>query len=257
MILKLAYLHKSRWGKVKILYLVCRYLPFWLLAVATKQQCQTYFQINSWLEGITLIAAEWMFILRTYAIWGRSKRILIILLSSFVAILIPVIYILTSFGNSVIISKPPIPNITSCYNVGESCIIVAAYVLLVVGEFEILFFTLYCSIKHYKNHANQHRLLNILIQHNIFYFICGLFFSLLVILTIGLLPDVYGDMTSNLQVTVHALLVTRMHLLLWKSDHAQRAVLGDDIALDVLDQASRSCNEDRYRNVLDIRPGPH
>ncbi|KAG1790200.1 uncharacterized protein HD556DRAFT_1393246 [Suillus plorans] len=257
---ELAYLRKSTWGKVKILYLMCRYLPFVLLAADTYQvlqpalplsQCQTYFQINSWLEGITLVAAEWMFILRTYAIWGRSKRILIILLGSFFAILIPVIYILTSFGNSVTISEPPIPNITSCYNVEESRIIVVAYVLLVIAEFEILSFTLYRSIKHYRSLTNDNHLLNILIQHNIFYFICGLFFSLLVILTIALLPSVYGDMASNLQVTVHSLLVTRMHLELWRSDRAQRFVLVDDnIALDTLDQVLRSRNQDWHRNIL-------
>ncbi|KAG1776313.1 hypothetical protein EV702DRAFT_1109631 [Suillus placidus] len=193
-----------------------------------------------------------MFILRTYAIWGRSRRILIILMSCFGAILIPVGYILTSFGNSITISQPPIPNITSCYNVGESRIIVVAYILLVVGEFEIISFTVYRSIKHYKSLAHGNRLLNIIIQHNIFYFICGLFFSVLLILTIGLLPFVYGDMVSNLQVTVHALLVTRMHLELWKSDRVQGLVV-DDIALDAFNQPSRGRNDDWRRNVLDIR----
>ncbi|KAG1776870.1 hypothetical protein EV702DRAFT_1107117 [Suillus placidus] len=177
-----------------------------------------------------------MFILRTYAIWGRSRRILIILMCSFVANLIPAVYIITSYNNSQTISEPPIPNITSCYNVGESRIIVVAYVLLVVTESEILFFTLYRSIKHHKSFARGNHLLNILIQHNIFYFICGLVFSLLVMLTTGLLPFIYGDMFSNLQSMVHALLITRMHLELWKSDraaHAQGFVL-NDIALDTL-----------------------
>lgn len=250
-----------------MLYLLCRYLPFVLLAADTYQVlqpalplslCQTYFTINSWLEGITLVAAECMFILRTYAIWGRSRKILIILLCCFTAILIPVVYILISFGNSITISEPPIPNITSCYNVGESRIIVAAYVLLVVGEFEIICFTLYRSIKHYKSLASDNPLLNTLIQHNIFYFVCGFFFSLLVILAIGFFASVYGDMASNLQVTVHALLVTRMHLELWKSDRAQRFALVDDmIALNPLAQTSRSRDNDWRGNVLDIGPGLH
>lgn len=172
--------------------------------------------------------------------------------------MIPVVYILISFGNSITISEPPIPNITSCYNVGESRIIVAAYVLLVVGEFEIICFTLYRSIKHYKSLASDNPLLNTLIQHNIFYFVCGFFFSLLVILAIGFFASVYGDMASNLQVTVHALLVTRMHLELWKSDRAQRFALVDDIiALNPLAQTSRSRDHDWRGNVLDIGPGLH
>ncbi|KAG1823527.1 uncharacterized protein BJ212DRAFT_687582 [Suillus subaureus] len=98
------------------------------------------------------------------------------------------VYILISFGNSITITEPPIPNITSCYNVDESRVIVAAYVLLVVAEFEIICFTLYRSIKYYKSLANDNHLINTLIQHNIFYFICGFFFSLLVILAIGFFP---------------------------------------------------------------------
>ncbi|KAG0704962.1 hypothetical protein DFH29DRAFT_325774 [Suillus ampliporus] len=243
---ELAFIRNSNWGAVKLLYLLCRYLPFVLLGTDTYQVlqpalplslCETYFGMNSWLEGFTLVAAECMFILRTYAIWGRNRRVLTILMSSFVAILIPVVYIIISFGNSITISEPPIPNITSCYNVGESRIIVVAYLLLVVAEFEILFFTLYRSIQHYKNAGGHSPLLKTLLQHNIFYFTCGLVFSLIVILTIGLLPSVYGDMTSNLQVTVHALLVTRMHLELWKSDRKQRFVRDDVITLDTFQAA--------------------
>ncbi|KAG2142463.1 hypothetical protein DEU56DRAFT_900494 [Suillus clintonianus] len=260
---ELAYLRKSRWGAVKMLYLVCRYLPFVLLATDTYQVlqpalplslCETYFVMNSWLEGITLVTAESMFISRTYAIWGRSRRILIILTCSAVAIMIPVGYLMTNFGNSTEITEPPIPNITSCYNVGGSRIIVVAYVLLVVGEFEILCFTLYRSIKHYKGLTSRNHLLSILIQHNIFYFICGLVFSLLLILTLGFLPLVYGDMISNVQATVHALLITRMHLELWKSDRGRGLVLGDSIALDTWQQTPRSRDEDWCGDVLEIGP---
>ncbi|KAG1720039.1 hypothetical protein EDB19DRAFT_1779515 [Suillus lakei] len=146
-----------------------------------------------------------MFMLRTYAIWGRSRKILIIL----IAISIPGFYIIINYNNSQTISEPPVPNITSCYNVGESRIIVAAYVLLVVRRVcltifftEILVFTLYRSIKHYRDVARGNHLLSILIQHNILYFICGLVFSLLVMLSTGLLPFVYGDLFSKYVVCV-------------------------------------------------------
>jgi hypothetical protein len=40
MILKLAFIQKSKWGKVKMLYLLCRYLPFVLLATDTYREPQ-------------------------------------------------------------------------------------------------------------------------------------------------------------------------------------------------------------------------
>ncbi|KAG1779231.1 hypothetical protein EV702DRAFT_1044154 [Suillus placidus] len=142
--LNLEFIRRSRWGTVKLLYLACRYLPFVLLATDTYQvlqpalplsQCEPYVKMNSWLQGITFAAAECVFILRTYAIWGRSRMILIILMCSCAANFIPVVYIITVYNNSITIFEPPIPNITSCYNVSESRIIVAAFVLLVVFEF--------------------------------------------------------------------------------------------------------------------------
>jgi len=125
--------------------------------------------------------------------------------------------------------------------------------LLVVGELEILLFTLYRSIKHYQSLGSDNLLLKILVQHNIFYFACGLVFSLAVILTVGLLPDVYGDMTSNLQVMMHALLVTRMHLGLWKSDRA-RTFLLDDIPLAILYPTPGNQDADPSDHVLYIAP---
>ncbi|OJA16816.1 hypothetical protein AZE42_10208 [Rhizopogon vesiculosus] len=222
------------------------------------------------LQGITLVAAECTFMLRTYSIWGRSRQILIILLSSLVvrlglssifslelmvdlqAILVPAIYVLTSYNSSMIISEPPIPNITSCYNFAESRIIVVAYVLLVVGECEeILILTMYRSIKYY--HRSDNPLLKILIRHNIFYLACGLVFSLSVILTMVFLPDVYGDMVSNLQVTIHALLVTRMHRELWMSDRAEQVTM-DDISLATMFIAPGSQDADPSDRLLDIAP---
>jgi len=111
---ELEFLFNSRWGIVKVLYLLCRYLPLALLAADTYQtlqpalplsQCGTYFEINSYLEGITLVAAECMFILRTYSIWGRSIEILIILMGSLAAIMVPVIYVMTSFNSSTISTR--------------------------------------------------------------------------------------------------------------------------------------------------------
>ncbi|KIJ66648.1 hypothetical protein HYDPIDRAFT_26084 [Hydnomerulius pinastri MD-312] len=293
---EIAFILQAKWGKVKLLYLLCRYLPFVLLALDSFQvlqptlpmsKCETYYELNSWLEGITLVSSECMFILRTYAIWERNRRVLLILMCSFFAFLIPVIFIMTKYDSSTIITEPPVPNITSCYNAGQNDVIVVAYVLLVVAELgmaclhffqifpiysriaEILLFTLYRSIKHYQDHGGRSQLLHILIQHNIFYFACGLFFSLLVILSIAFLPvclafntgflmisdistikDPYGDMTSNLQVTIHALLVTRMHLDLWKADRTHYVANYSDIPLPSLHL--HPAPEDVGNVVLDI-----
>ncbi|OJA21352.1 hypothetical protein AZE42_10445 [Rhizopogon vesiculosus] len=67
------------------------------------------------------------------------------------------------------------------------------------------------------------------------------------------LPDVYGDMVSKYVVTIHALLVTHMHLGLWKSDRAKQVML-DDISLAIMYPAPGNQDADPSDHVLDIAP---
>ncbi|KAF9236759.1 hypothetical protein BU15DRAFT_76719 [Melanogaster broomeanus] len=64
---EVAFLKKSKWNFVKIFYLVCRYLPFLLVAANTSRflqpglslkACQSYFQFNSFASAIVIICAE-------------------------------------------------------------------------------------------------------------------------------------------------------------------------------------------------------
>ncbi|KAF9234922.1 hypothetical protein BU15DRAFT_78549 [Melanogaster broomeanus] len=64
---EVAFLKKSKWNVVKIIYLVCRYLPFLLVAANTShflepglslKACQSYFQFNSFASAIVIICAE-------------------------------------------------------------------------------------------------------------------------------------------------------------------------------------------------------
>ncbi|KAF9232215.1 hypothetical protein BU15DRAFT_81507 [Melanogaster broomeanus] len=104
---EVAFLKKSKWNTVKIFYLVCRYLPFLFLATNTTRflqpglslkACKSYFQFNSFAGAIIIACAELMFLVRTYALWGRTRLVLAIILVNSMAFFIPNIVIIALFS---------------------------------------------------------------------------------------------------------------------------------------------------------------
>ncbi|KAF9232214.1 hypothetical protein BU15DRAFT_81506 [Melanogaster broomeanus] len=138
---EVAFIKKSRWNTVKVLYLVCRYLPFLLVATNTsrflqpglsQKACESYFQFNSFASAIVIICAELMFLVRTYALWDRTRPALAIILVNFLALFIPITVIVVLCNSAPTIV--PVPGITSCATASQSHVMVWAYVLLVIGE---------------------------------------------------------------------------------------------------------------------------
>lgn len=135
-------------------------------------------------------------------------------------ILVPLAVILTLGNSFSTITQSPIPQVASCYDSEQGRIVVFAYVLLVIGEIEILAFMLYHSWKLYRwEYGNDLPLVRVLVRHNISYFICGLLSSIMVVAIMFTLPASYGDVASESQFMIHGILATRMHRELYNTAH--------------------------------------
>ncbi|KAG1738369.1 uncharacterized protein EDB91DRAFT_456337 [Suillus paluster] len=244
---ELSFVTKSSWRIVKYLYLLCRYLPFVYLGVVlirtletypSLSMCQTYYSLNSYLGSVIVFAAESIFFVRTYAIWDRSKRILWAFIGSVVFILTPIIAILVKYNSSTTVTSSIAIGISGCSKIGETTAILFVYVLLVVAELEILCLTLYRAISNYQHERGSSNVLGVLVEHNIFYFVCGVVSSAVLIVAIAIFPASYSDLASSIQITAHAMLVTRMHQALWRynEDYAHP----DEFSLTTFSAASPS-----------------
>ncbi|KAG1821077.1 uncharacterized protein BJ212DRAFT_1337268 [Suillus subaureus] len=183
----------------------------------TTSLCQTYYTLNTYIGGVIMFCAECLFVARTCVLWGYKRSIVVLFMISTVLYFVSGIVILKMHASSTRVIKSPIP-FASCFDSEESGLVIAAYSLLILAELQIVFFSLYKATKSFRNWGRKNRLLEILIQHNIFYFACGLCSSVIVILTTALLQASYGNLMASAQVVFHALLVTKMHLNLWESD---------------------------------------
>ncbi|THH32838.1 hypothetical protein EUX98_g1348 [Antrodiella citrinella] len=108
----------SQWNPVKVLFVLTRYLPFvnmcLVLFYQTKENidvemCQKTYYPAGWLIVIGIVVAEVILVVRTWAIWGRSQKVAILLAVAGATSLIPVLVIEHYFLNSLVFSPFPSP----------------------------------------------------------------------------------------------------------------------------------------------------
>ncbi|KAJ8584522.1 hypothetical protein M405DRAFT_936563 [Rhizopogon salebrosus TDB-379] len=232
----------ARWRIPKLLYLVCRYLPFAIIAIdlspilqhgLSVKSCTSYFAINSYIGVTVLCCAETLFMQRVLAMSSYRHWRWIIIFCNLVLFVVPVGVVLTFSNSSSIILQSPIPEITSCYISKTGHVVIVAYIILVIGETKILGLMLYHSWILYRDPERIIPLARILVRHNVFYFTCGLFSSALVVVIMFTTPATYYNVASDVQIVLHTILATRMHRELWRAATYQEASSLGDISVIV------------------------
>ncbi|KAG1773565.1 hypothetical protein EDD22DRAFT_208922 [Suillus occidentalis] len=216
------FLFCSRWRRVKLLYVVTRYVPFLLFAAhlymnfvpdETSDTCQFVNNICSCFSLILFVCSESFFILRTYVLWDNNKIVLAAMLLAFVTLFAGALAAVFSVTANAPFVTSSIPGITGCYQSSGSMGLFVPYLLLFVLELMLISLTLTCAIQKWR--ASDDRLYVVILKHNVFYYACGLGFSIVNVLASLLLDYAYSGMFQDFQGVIHTILATRMHLHLW------------------------------------------
>jgi hypothetical protein len=219
------FLLRSRWTKVKCLYIIARYVPFFLFTShlymnftpdEDPNKCLILDSICSCFSLLSVLCSESFFVLRTYALWNNNRIVLAALLTAFLAAGIASVGLFFGLSGTVPFQTSPIPGITGCYQSSASIGFFVPYVLLSVLELGLISLTLVRALQTWRT-ANTH-IFAVLLKHNIFYYACGLFCSVVNVLTSLLLHHAYKAMFQDFQFIILAILATNMHLHLWHMD---------------------------------------
>ncbi|KAG2079167.1 hypothetical protein BDR04DRAFT_23420 [Suillus decipiens] len=224
------FLLRSRWTKVKGLYITARYVPFALiiadlyLALAQNEnpkKCQTWIDISASFGAISFIFSESFFVLRTYALWNNNKIVLVTTLSALFAVFLSYIFVL--LFDSDVTTPSAFPGMPGCYWSSQGVRLFLPFVLVFVFQLGLSCLTMIRVIQSWRSAKGPLYLM--LVKHNIFYYACGLLFSVVNVLFPILVLDEYLLYFSleGLQIFILAILATRMHLHLW---HTERHVDG-------------------------------
>lgn len=217
--LEIELIWRAKWGLVKILFLFARYSTFFdvplvlyysLAPRPSNQKCLVIYSIASWSTCFGIEVSEAILVVRTYALSGNSRNILIYLLIQFVVISTAVLVILVIFLRSLRYGTPPLPTVMGCYPTEGSKILFADFVLLMLNETAIMILTLWIGIKRYRHSRNP--LIVTLYRDGIFYFIYLFLISAanIVVLVVG--PPELIDLVDTFQRVMHSILSTRILL---------------------------------------------
>ncbi|KAG2139584.1 uncharacterized protein EDB93DRAFT_696502 [Suillus bovinus] len=227
----------SHWTKAKGLYIVTRYVPFLLLATnlylsfipnETPGKCRVLDNICSGFSMLLAVCSECFFILRTCALWSNNRILfaaILVTAFTFVGASIGVTFATTAPATYAISA---IPGIAGCYQSSTSLQLFIPFLLLCAFELGLMTLTLIRAIQSWQQ--NRNRLYTVLVNHNIFYYTCGLLFSVANIFTSLLLHYSYHAILHDFQFIVLAILATRMHRHLWQMKHQTR---GSDALMQI------------------------
>ncbi|KAG2114287.1 uncharacterized protein F5147DRAFT_22157 [Suillus discolor] len=217
------FLLRSRWSKMKGLYIVTRYLPFIFLATdiylyftpnLNPGKCWVWVHIDLGIGMLLVVCSDYFFILRTYVLWNKNKILLAAMLFTFVSFLVACFGVAFATTIPAAYVTSTIPGITGCYRSSTNYQLFIPFLLLSVFELGLMILTLIRAIQDWR--ANQSRLYVVRVNHNISYYACGFLFSVTNVATILLFQDSYQTILYGFQYMILAILATRMHLHLWQ-----------------------------------------
>ncbi|KAG1728318.1 hypothetical protein EDB19DRAFT_162161 [Suillus lakei] len=220
------FLLRSRWTKIKGLYIIARYVPFflitaylWLYLAANENlsKCRTLNDISACFAVISLTCSECFFILRTYALWNNNRIVLITMMSILFAVIVASIGVAFNANATSDVTTSAIPGITGCSQSPQGVPFFSSFIMLFLFQLGLISLTLIRVIKSWRS-AKVH-LYGVLVKHNIYYYTCGLLLSVANFLLLMLLSDsIYHPLLEGFEVCILAILATRMHLHLWHID---------------------------------------
>lgn len=185
--------------------------------------CRVLSVINSGFGMVLAILSGCFFILRTYVLWNRNRTFLVATLSTALTFIVASLSIGLITTVPAAYSTSAIPGITGCYRSSTSFMLFIPFLLLFVFGLGLMILTLIRAIQSWRMNSGQ--LYVILVNHSIFYYACGLLFSVINIFTSLLLQYSYHFMLHDFQFVILATLATRMHLHLWQMNQHHMALV--------------------------------
>ncbi|TFY65689.1 hypothetical protein EVG20_g5398 [Dentipellis fragilis] len=229
----------SRWSVVKVVFLLNRYIAFSNFGIAIYHQfgsnlstsvCSRLFAANAWLIGCGVCMSEIILGLRTYALWGKSKRVGCALVALSVVTGTVMCAFLVKGASITFAQFPPIPGISSdprgCFVTGEGGpTYTVSWSLTLASETIIVVLTL---AKALQNCILAYLLLFALSVSNLFVVVAA--------------PQEYTNLLSLPQHTLHVVLTSRIVLNIRRKavDGALIDVSGTELEQTVLELATFS-----------------
>jgi len=214
-----------------VLYMITRYMAlvdslvlvvFWLHQSLNAHQCELLFNTGSWFLFAGIVVAQWIICIRTYAVWGQSKRVLVVLMFMILATESTSIFLMHEFMSSLKWSISPFPLISRCNIIlPEKNRLYVDYGLIMSVELVVIILTVLKGVKQWKLRKGS-ALVTVLYRDGAMYFIC-LFVISMANFVMYLKPPspLLSFVLPEQQRIMHSVLTSRIIINLREAAHAQ------------------------------------
>jgi len=216
-----------------LIFVLNRYSPFidtflslsLKLTVNSPERCVAGFKVVTWFIAFGIILAEIIMMLRTYAIWGCRRSVMIGFIVLGLVTFVPAIAITQIELSSLIyIQKPYL----GCYLSHASPIIIVAYILLVLCETVI---AIMMAIKAFQHLPHSHsRWVDSLYKNGLLYYACLFAISLGNVL-VPVVNSHLANMLATPQRVLHSILCNRLLFLILSNKSSSASPPGFTSAL--------------------------
>ncbi|EJD35186.1 hypothetical protein AURDEDRAFT_175764 [Auricularia subglabra TFB-10046 SS5] len=228
------------WHAGKIFFLIERYLTwpellltiYMELADLNSHVCHNIFAYIAWSIALALVVTELILILRTWALWGGRRAVLISLgVLLFVVAIVDGVIVADYIKNTVFIRASAIsPTLKGCAIKSSTRRIAIGWILVTVFELVIVILTVIKGVEHFRTGHAQSSLIRSLYRDGIIYFVYLFVLSLGNLLCIYIAPSEYVVLFGVTQRAFNAILSCKIILHLQAAARITAATLtGNDL----------------------------
>ncbi|KAL5535980.1 hypothetical protein ACEPAF_4074 [Sanghuangporus sanghuang] len=229
----------GQWTVTKVLFLFTRYLPFIDLSIpvirhASKdlspKACELSYQSSIWLINVGFLTAELILLIRTWAIWERSRLITVILgiwaTLNLVAEFVVMGFFMTALGFT---SQPH--GLPDCLLTSGNLLIRSVWIILMVYEAGII---VLLAIKgsQLRRDLGSSALYRALFRNGTIFCVYVFALSVANVIIISALPHRLASLLASIESVTHAILAQRLLLTLRKTVYGPEP--GEAARLDTL-----------------------
>ncbi|KAG1737624.1 hypothetical protein EDB19DRAFT_941092 [Suillus lakei] len=216
----------KRWNVLRVTFTLARYVTFIGAAMTTfaavvdrskYKSCNTFNSISNVSHLISIVAAEVLLIIRTYAFWLKSKKVLVWL----------IILAVSCIAGTIAVNNLPFSALgggtTGCeFDSGKTSAI--QYGFIIFFELVLMILTVYKRFSFYQGSSG--RFVTTLYRDGLIYMTCIIMTSVANIFVFLFAPVAYTDMMNVPQLVIHGVLASRILLNLRASNESESAVIG-------------------------------
>ncbi|KAJ7924335.1 hypothetical protein B0H13DRAFT_1190039 [Mycena leptocephala] len=159
--LEVSLIWRSKWSLPKCLFILSRYstvldaplvLYYSITPVVSVEHCSQLHEGVSWGTVFGISVAEAILVVRTYALSGRERSVLMLFTSIWVAGVSATIILVALFVRSAVYEPPPLPGIPGCYLASANkAEVVLPFVIVLLNDTTIMAYTLWLGIRNYRH----------------------------------------------------------------------------------------------------------